>query len=637
MARAIHFTFIVVFGAGILLTGTSCEESEQYSDDEAAKAVAEIFEKAEEADPSLSMWYTSGSGALKAGRYDDALSWFDKGVAERPDWGPAWNGKAFALEGLGRYDEALQCYDRAIQLNPNMAELWLQKSLVFSRLQQWDNALASAERAIELKPGLGAAWVNKGSAQLMLSRAQEAQASYERAIELLPDSGDAWRGKGMVLLTVGQSEEAITCLDRAVALNANDVDSWFFKSRALLALGRYEAALPCIERVLQLAPNHAFSWYLKGLALQLLGRDSEAKTALEKAVQLGSSEAKKILEGDLESLGGGDAAGAGEAADRAEAEEVIRDLPKEGETWDEYKKRRHPDEPSTEEEMKAIEEIQAAIKRVQAEQEGKASAKAQEGDAAAASATMTNSVGMKLVWIPPGEFMMGSPSSEPSRDDDEGPVHKVTITRGFWMGQYEVTQGQCRSMGIRIPDRSMKLGFPTLYWKGENFPVEGVGWHSATALCEKLSTKEGRTYRLPTEAEWEYACGGGSTSAYYYGEDAEKLSDYAWFIGSDERSANVHPVGEKLPNRWGLYDMAGNVSEWCQDWYSEDYYAISPTRDPNGPLSGKFRVMRGGDWWSKADFCRSASRSWADPAYAGGRPDTETPVGYGFRVVLEAD
>jgi len=238
---------------------------------------------------------------------------------------------------------------------------------------------------------------------------------------------------------------------------------------------------------------------------------------------------------------------------------------------------------------------------------------------------ITNSIGMKLALIPAGEFMMGSPESEEGRNGDEGPQHRVRITRAFYLGTTEVTQGQWESVMGTKP------------WSGKFYVKEGsdyaatyVGWEDAVKFCRKLSAKEGKEYRLPTEAEWEYACRAGTTTAYHFGADASRLGDYAWYhdnaFNVEERYA--HQVGQKRPNGWGLYDMYGNVWEWCADWYDDEYYANSPADDATGPASGSNRVSRGGCWSFHAGNCRSSHRD-------GDWPDCRSS-GLGFRVALVA-
>ena len=218
-------------------------------------------------------------------------------------------------------------------------------------------------------------------------------------------------------------------------------------------------------------------------------------------------------------------------------------------------------------------------------------------------------------WCPAGTFTMGSPSSEPDRGSDET-QHSVTLTRGFWMLETEVTQAMWKSVMGTDPSR----------FKGAQNPVESVSWKECDDFCKKLSSQLGLTVSLPTEAQWEYACRAGTTSAY-----AGDFGEMGWYW--DNSGRETHPVGQKKPNAWGLYDMHGNVEEWCQDWYDEDYYTESPTSDPcnlNSSSRGSGWINRGGSWDGNARFCRSAHRSWFMPddrdRDLGFRPVLASPV-----------
>jgi formylglycine-generating enzyme required for sulfatase activity len=178
-------------------------------------------------------------------------------------------------------------------------------------------------------------------------------------------------------------------------------------------------------------------------------------------------------------------------------------------------------------------------------------------ESTAAGRGFKNSVGMDFVWIPDGEYMRGSPGNEPGRGSDEGPQHRVILTRGFHMQTTEVTQGQWRSVMGNNPS-----GFQS----GDDYPVENVSWNDVQAFIRKLNGMEsGVSYRLPTEAEWEYAARAGSRTRFYFGDDEGRLKDYAWYDANS--SLRTQPVGRKKPNAWGLYDMHGNVWEWCSDWF----------------------------------------------------------------------
>ena len=239
---------------------------------------------------------------------------------------------------------------------------------------------------------------------------------------------------------------------------------------------------------------------------------------------------------------------------------------------------------------------------------------------------VSDKVNLDLIWIEPGTFMMGSPEDELGRWDDEV-QHKVTLTEGYWLGKYEVTQAQYEAI----------MGTNPSYTRGDNNPVEEVSWNDAMEFCKKLTAQEnaagrlpvGYEYTLPTEAQWEYACRAGTTTALNSGKNLSntkqcpEMDEVGWYTYNSDKK--THPVGQKQPNAWGLYDMHGNVLEWCLDWYGS--YPTSFVKDPTGASTGKYRVYRGGAYRDSDAFsCRSASR-------AGNTPDFYNN-NRGFRVVL---
>ncbi|MBU1691069.1 MAG: formylglycine-generating enzyme family protein [Gammaproteobacteria bacterium] len=302
-----------------------------------------------------------------------------------------------------------------------------------------------------------------------------------------------------------------------------------------------------------------------------------------------------------------------------------------------------------------------------------------------------NSLGMKFVLVPSGEFMMGSDESPEALATaypqygrerflalvDEAPVHKVRITRPFYLGQYEVTVGQFRKFveasgykpeseadgtggygynpdydpekserGDAFEGRNPKYSWLNPGFKqGEDHPVVNVTWNDAVAMSKWLGEKEGKTYRLPTEAEWEYAARAGTRMRYHSGNDPLSLLKVANTFAADTKMKwpqwkgyalaggdgfeFTAPVGSFAPNALGLYDMHGNVWEWCSDWYGENYYAQSPDHDPLGPASGKVRVRRGGSWHTWSFYARSSYRNWNSP-------ETRYTL-VGMRLLREAD
>jgi len=215
---------------------------------------------------------------------------------------------------------------------------------------------------------------------------------------------------------------------------------------------------------------------------------------------------------------------------------------------------------------------------------------------------------MEFVWIPPGAFMMGSPEDEPGNRENEE-RHRVTLTQGFYMQTTEVTVDQWKAVMGNVGSAD--------YWQCGSCPAVEVSWGTAQEFLKKLNEREsGNSYRLPTEAEWEYAARAGSTTRFSFGDDDGKLDEYAWY--SDNSGRRPHPVGQKAPNAWGLYDMHGNVFEWCEDWYGD--YPSGAVTDPTGPASGTpfefqghenpgLKVYRGGSWDHKPEQLRSAYRS----------------------------
>ncbi len=271
----------------------------------------------------------------------------------------------------------------------------------------------------------------------------------------------------------------------------------------------------------------------------------------------------------------------------------------------------------------------------QAETVQESAAPANEPRSTGGRKLVENSISMKFVLIPRGPFLMGSlPDEERSIDDER--QHEVTLTRDFYLGVYEVTQTQYMKVtgknpsyftGEKVAERNLKTGRSVKDVDSANHPVENVSYEDALDFCRRLSELPeeravGRRYRLPTEAEWEYACRAGSKTAFTFGNEAADLGSHAWYVeNSDDMT---HAVGGKKPNGFGLYDMHGNVWEWCSDWYDEDYYANSPATDPGGPDSGPFHVLRGGSSFYGPNVARSANRG--TPVYRDS---------YGIRVVLE--
>jgi formylglycine-generating enzyme required for sulfatase activity len=239
---------------------------------------------------------------------------------------------------------------------------------------------------------------------------------------------------------------------------------------------------------------------------------------------------------------------------------------------------------------------------------------------------IANTVGMKLALIPAGEFLMGSPETELRYKGDHAvneQQHRVRITKPFYLGVYEVTQTEYQAVMGNNPSAFSAGGERRDGVKGldtSRFPVENVSWDDAQEFCRKLSQKEGKQYRLPTEAEWEYACRAGTTTPFFFGaacNGAEANCDGNFPYGTATKGPYLErttTAGSYRANAFGLYDMPGNVWEWCADWYDEKYYTVSPVDNPPGPSSGSERIFRGGSWRGLPSSCRSANRGGSVPS-----------------------
>jgi formylglycine-generating enzyme required for sulfatase activity len=277
-------------------------------------------------------------------------------------------------------------------------------------------------------------------------------------------------------------------------------------------------------------------------------------------------------------------------------------------------------------------------------------------------------VSFEMLPIPGGSFLMGSPASEKGRGADEGPQHPVQV-KPFWMGKYEVRWDEYDMFWLKRPGgppprpdvtkkpdpKSDALTSPTPPYDDPTFghgkannPALAITQHAAMEYCRWLSKKTGKTYRLPTEAEWEWACRAGTTTAYSFGDDPKKIGDYAWW--EDNSEEHSHKVGEKKPNPWGLYDMHGNVAEWCIDVYRKDFYATLPqdklSLNPfNPPTENRYPyVARGGSWIDPPEKCRSAARRFSEKSWLRLDPQRPQSIWWmtsadyvGFRVVVAVE
>ncbi len=406
-----------------------------------------------------------------------------------------------------------------------------------------------------------------------------------------------WNKEGLSLLEKGKYEEALNCFNKALELDPGVPQLLNNKGYALYNMGKSGNNTYYVERSLEVY-NQAISkkgdydkaYYNKGLSLMYLKKYGEAKKCFNRVLEINpsDSDAKDRIK-ECDSAMNSQPTPTPVAVDNSKVSELMK------KANGCYEKGEYDNAVTLYEAVLVIDpnNKEAIGKKAAAEVLAKQAAVTPTPVSVSVSGgksyTETGSgVNFDMVYIDGGTFQMGS-----NNGGDESPVHSVTVS-SFYMGKYEVTNREY----------SMYDSGHQGNWSDRSYPIERVSWDDAVGYCRWLSGRTGKTYRLPTEAEWEYACRAGSSTAYYWGDSMN--DSYCWY--GNNSGGQVHPVGQKSPNAWGLFDMSGNVWEWCSDCYSNSYYSQSPLSNPAGPGSGSYRVIRGGCWDSGPDYCRSARR-----------------------------
>ena len=419
-------------------------------------------------------------------------------------------------------------------------------------------------------------------------------------IMVMGKSAREWNKEGLSLLEKGKYEEALNCFNKALGLDPGVAQLLNNKGYALYNIGKNGNNSYYIERSIEVY-NQAISkksdydkaYYNKGLSLMYLNKYDEGKKCFKKVLEITPSDS--------------DAEARIKECDSAMSSHLtkgkISELMKKADSCYDNK-----------EYEKAITLYEAVLVIDPDNKDAIRKKTAAEVLAKHLSVTSTsvsvpggksyieivNGVSFEMVYIEGGTFQMGSDNGS----DNEKPVHSVTVS-GFYIGKYEVTK-----QGEYVMYNPGHKG----NWSDGSYPVDTVSWDDAAGYCQWLSGRTGKNYRLPAEAQWEYACRAGTVTDYYWGNSIN--DGYCWY---DKNSGNqTHPVGQKSPNAWGLFDMSGNVWEWCSDWYDEKYYSKNPSNNPVGPGTGSYHVNRGGSWSNTANFCRSSVRGRGGPSPRAG-------------------
>ena len=480
----------------------------------------------------------------------------------------AYNNRGNAYTSKGDYELAIQDYDESIKINPNYAKPFNNRGVAYQKKGNYDLALKDFDAAIDIDQNYADAFANRAELYQKKGDYPNALKDFDKAIQLKPTLGVVWNERCWTRAIIGELQPALTDCNEAIRLELNLAAAFDSRGFTYLKLGKWELAIADFNSALRLDPKLPSSLFGRGFA--------------------------KLKRGDLAS-GNADISAAKTLEQNIEEEFARYGLPTVAAA--QPSQMTVPTQPAPVQPPSAPPQPQSSGTNPSADRALKPKDIFKECDQCP-----------EMVVVPAGSFTMGSPASELGRDIDEGPQHNVTIAKPFAVARFPVTfdewdacvaDGGCN--GYKPGDQG---------WGRGRRPVINVSWDGATAYAAWLSHKTGKAYRLLTEAEWEYAARAGSTTAYYWGDKIGKANANCNGCGSKWDNVQTAPVGSFAPNMFGLYDMAGNVWQWVDDCYHDNYDGA-----PTGGLawtSGDCsrRVVRGGSWISDPRLLRSAGRFW---------------------------
>ena len=530
-------------------------------------------------------YFNLGRAQYRQEQYELAISNFDLALRIKPDFAEAYDGRGSAKVILRQYESAITDFDAALRINPNLAQAYYGRGSAKANIGQYETAIADFDAALRINPNLAGAYFDRGSTWFLLKQYGAAISNYNEAIRIDPDYFEAYNDRGFAKYKLGQYEAAIRDFDIALHIKPDFTLSYNNRGLAKFALGRYEVAITDFDAALRINPEFAIAYSNRGLVKHSLGQYDDAISDYGAALRIEPNMAQAYY-----GLGGAK----DELGRTLEAKQDLRTALKLAEK-------------AGDQNFKAT--VEQYLQELEEEKNS--------------SQLEPNNVDMVL--IPAGDFQMGSNDND--AEDDEKPMHIVYV-EAFYIDKYEVTNTQYKKFVDanpqwqkgRIP-RKYHDGDYLKHWSGNNYPpgkgnhpIVYVSWYAAMAYAE-WSGK-----RLPTESEWEKAARGGLVDKKYTWGDSLDSNNANY----DESVGGTTSVGTYPANGYGLYDMTGNVWEWCLDEYNADFYSVSPRYNPlaGGTVDNilsdftnvkNVRVLRGGSWVSNAKFVRVSDRTRFTP------------------------
>jgi formylglycine-generating enzyme required for sulfatase activity/Flp pilus assembly protein TadD len=574
---------------------------------------------------SAEEYFTRGLNKSTADEaYEEAIADYDQAIRLNPHYAEAYFRRGVDYANLGDLKRAIEDYDQAIQLNPQYAEAHFEQGVAYQRQDDTRRAIEAFDQVIRIKPRDAEAYIKRGYAYENLGDYKRAIEDYDQVIQLKPQDAEAYTFRASAYEELGDTKHAIEDYDQAIRINPQEESGYQFRGIAYEKLGDYKRAIEDYDQFIRIRPEVTYAYYQRGGAYEKLGDTKRAIEDYDQAIRIDPKYTRVYYDRGLAYESLGDTKRAIEDYDQA-----IRLNPQYAEAHEKrnlaYEKlgdtvlaqadfdranRIRSDMNDTHRGDQLFSALESQAKGPQ-EQESNV-------------LTIDSPFHLELIRVPAGEFLMGSdPAKDEASQPDEQPQHRVYVSE-FYIGKYPITNAQFAAFAKAM---QRQVDIPP---GKENHPVDEVSWHHTVAFCQWLSKATGKSFRMPTEAEWEKAARGTDGRIYPWGNEWDRTKANT----SEGGRGGTTPVGQYSPagdSPYGAADMSGNMWEWCADWYDEGEYqrrsgAAHVVKDPQGPDKAQYRVLRGGMFMAPNLVCRAAG-------LRGGREPREAHH-VGFRLAL---